>query len=187
MKKSIVEETFIPISAVDQQKILNYSGIKLVNVRTGNRFHSTRNIKVFDPFKNKRNWDVAMYAYNKVTDPRYFNGRKLETSEIFLNPKYIFLLDLCRDLIEVTYQEYTDFIKNMKGLIPVTGFCNRTCNQDPSVVSEYIVDIFEMRRIVNKYNLPIVARKIFDAATEDYKYYLSANFRTYLEEGYFNG
>lgn len=186
MKRSIVEKSFIPISATDLQIILNYSGLKLVNVRTGNRFHSTRNIKLFSPYMNKRNWDVVVYAYNHVVDPRYFNGRELETSEIYLNPKYIFLLDICRDLAEVTFEEYMNFLKFTDDLVPV-NFSNRNSKgKSLNVISEFVIHLKEMSWFIPVYYLPIVARKICDE-NGNHKYFLSINYQTYIEEGYFHG
>lgn len=185
MKKSDVEKSFIPITAMDQHKILN-SGLNLVNIRTGNRFHSTRNIKLFDPNKHKRHWDVVMYAYNKVEDPRYFQGRNLEMSQIYLNPKYLFLLDICKDMIEVLEDEYMNFIKNMN-VTQIAGWTNRYISKNPLVVSEFVVNDAKMAKFISFYNLPIIARKISNQVTFGYRYFVSSNYKTYLEEGYFNG
>ena len=181
MKKADVIKEFIPISAIDQHKILNNSGINFVNIRTGNRHHSTRNIKIYNQFKDKRNWDVAMYAYNKVEDPRYFNeGRVLETSEIYLNPKYKFLLDFNRRLEPVTKEAYMNFIANMKG-IRLTSI-----NSYKSyILAEYAMYNPKLIEIVEFSKMPILARKTFEQ--EEERYYLIETYKTYLEEGYFNG
>lgn len=181
MKKSEVVKTFIPITAIDQSKILQELGVRnLVNVRTGNRFHSTRNIKLYDIKASKSNWDTVIYAYNSVKDPRYFNeGRILETSEIYLNPKYLFLLDISRKMIEVDANLYNYFISNMKNLKCVER------SKSSKVISEYICYNFDICKKIASFSFPIVAKKIY--GEDSYRYFLSPNYETYLKEGYFNG
>ena len=181
MKKADVVKEFIPISAMDQHKILNNSGINFVNIRTGNRHHSTRNIKIYDRFKNKSNWETAMYAYNKVEDPRYFNDcRVLETSEIYLNPKFKFLLDFNRRLEPVNKETYMKFIANMRG-IRLTSI-----NSYKSyILAEYAMYDPKLMEFMEFSKMPILARKTFEQ--EEERYYLIETFKTYLEEGYFHG
>ena len=93
MKRKDVEATFIKIDGMTLMKIVNHSGLNLKMIRTGNRFHSTRNTCLVDPYKNKSDWEVVAYSYSKVEDPRYFKGRNLEVSENWLNPKFKYLLD----------------------------------------------------------------------------------------------
>ena len=181
MKKADVIKEFIPISAMDQHKILTKSGINFVNVRTGNRHHSTRNIKIYDRFKDKRNWDTVIYAYNKVEDPRYFNdGRVLETSEIYLNPKYRFLLDFNRRLEPVNKETYINFISTMKGIKPT--YINSILSY---ILAEYIIHDPINMEFIEFGSMPILARKTFEQ--EEERYYLIETYRTYLKEGYFNG
>ena len=93
MKRKDVEATFIKIDGMTLMKIVNHSGLNLKMIRTANRFHSTRNTCLVDPYKNKSDWEVVAYSYSKVEDPRYFKGRNLEVSENWLNPKFKYLLD----------------------------------------------------------------------------------------------
>ena len=181
MKKADVVKEFIPITAMDQHNILTRSRIKFVNVRTGNRHHSTRNIKIFNPYKSKRDWEIAMYAYNSVEDPRYFNdGRVLETSEIYLNPKYKFLLDFNRKLKEVDKSEYFNFIERMKG-IRLTSINSTLSN----ILAEYSIFNLNILKFMKFEDMPILARKTYEQG--EHKYYLIETYETYLKEGYFNG
>ena len=181
MKKADVVKEFIPISAMDQHKILNNSGINFVSVRTGNRHHATRNIKIYDRFKDKRNWDTVMYAYNSVKDPRYFNdGRVLETSEIYLNPKYKFLLDFNRRLEPVAREAYMHFISNMRGIRLTSINSYRSF-----ILAEYVIYDSKIIEFLEFNKMPILARKTFEQ--EEERYYLIETYKNYLKEGYFNG
>lgn len=181
MKRSEVVKSFIQISAMDQHNILTKSGINFVNVRTGNRFHGTRNIKIYNPFKDKLNWDTVIYAYNKVEDPRYFNdGRVLNTSEIYLNPKYKFLLDFNRRLEPATREEYMKFIANMRGIMLTSINSYKSY-----ILAEYAVYNKSITEFIEFAKMPILARKTFEQDEE--RYYLIETYKTYLKEGYFNG
>lgn len=84
---------FIKINAAQMMRIRNHSGLPLKMIRKGNRFFSSREDKIFNKYQNKRQWTVVMYSYSKVPDPRYFHGRELETSEIYLNPMFKYLIE----------------------------------------------------------------------------------------------
>ena len=93
MKKSEVQKNFIKIDAVTMMNIINHSGIKFVNLRTGNAYHSTRKTCIPNYNQNKRHWPVVIYSYSSVVDPKCYYGRDLNTSEIYLNPEYKYLLE----------------------------------------------------------------------------------------------
>ena len=83
---------YIKIGAVEAMRIRNLSEMPIKSIRKGNRFFSSREDKIFNRLMNKRQWRVIMYSYSKVPDPRYFHGRELEVSEIYLNPEFKHLL-----------------------------------------------------------------------------------------------
>lgn len=181
MKKSEVVKNFIKITGVDQYSILQRSGIKFVNIRTGNRFHSTRNVCIPNYSVCKRNWDVVIHSYSKVEDPRYFKGRELEMSEIYLNPKYKFLLDLNREMIEVTEDEYLNFISKVPNLNAVKSI-NRF------VISQYNVRDINIMKFMPLSNMPILAKKSYELANNGYivyHYYLISSYKDYLEGKYY--
>ena len=83
---------YIKIGAVEAMRIRNLPEMPIKSIRKGNRFFSSREDKIFNRLMNKRQWRVIMYSYSKVPDPRYFHGRELEVSEIYLNPEFKHLL-----------------------------------------------------------------------------------------------
>ena len=85
-------KNYIKINAKQAMDIRNHLRSKIKMIRKGNRFFSSREDKIFDPYQNKRNWEVVIYSFSKVEDPRYFNGRNLEVSENYLNPDFKYLL-----------------------------------------------------------------------------------------------
>jgi hypothetical protein len=93
MNKAQVKKDFIPITAVQMMRILNHSGIKFVNLRTGNKYHSTRKTCIPNYNQSKKYWPVVIFSYSSVEDPEGYSGRNLEVSEIYLNPDYKHLLE----------------------------------------------------------------------------------------------
>lgn len=92
MKRIDVEKNFIKIDALTLMNILRHSGLDLVTIRTGNKYHSTRNTCIRNPYQNKRHWKVVVYSYSKVTDSRGYYDRTLEVSDNYLNPEFAYLL-----------------------------------------------------------------------------------------------
>ena len=94
MKKSDVKKNFIKIDGVTHMNIIRHSGLDLRMIRTGNKFHSTRNTCLYMPNQNKRHWPVVVYSYSKVQDPEGYTCRRdLDVSENYLNPDFKYLLE----------------------------------------------------------------------------------------------
>lgn len=94
-KHDQIAKSWVKINASQLQHILYFSGLQIKSVRTGNGYNSARKYSVVDHLRTRHYWDVIAYSYSKVNDPYGHNpdGRVLNDAEIYLNPKFLHLIN----------------------------------------------------------------------------------------------
>ena len=84
-----IRENFIKIDPAKERRMLNFSGLPLKMVRTGNAKHSTRKTYLQIPGKKIEDCPLVMVSYSKANGVSYCFDRTLAPeAETYLNPEY---------------------------------------------------------------------------------------------------